>query len=292
MQESLGDRGFKFGAYAFVAVFALFCLIPFWLMIAGSISTEKQLLLNGYSLFPGEVSFAAYEAVLRSPILKSSYFVTTCITVAGTFIGMTVGAMLAYSIANKRNPIRGAVGFYVYFTMLFNGGMVPLYILISNWLGLADSLWALILPIAIQPFYIFLMVSFFRTIPEDLEEAGRIDGANELTVFFRIIAPISKPILASVGLFLALAYWNDWFMGLLFITDDSKYPLQLVLRRLISNIEAAKRLMPAGANYVTDFPSLAVRMATTVVTIGPIVLLYPVLQKYFVKGLTIGAIKG
>jgi putative aldouronate transport system permease protein len=136
------------------------------------------------------------------------------------------------------------------------------------------------------------MVSFFRTIPEDLEEAGRIDGANELTTFFRIIVPISTPILASVGLFLALAYWNDWFMGLLFITDDTKYPLQLVLRRLISNIEAAKRLMPAGANYTTQFPSLAVRMATTIITIGPIVLLYPVLQKYFVKGLTIGAIKG
>ncbi|SFS57798.1 carbohydrate ABC transporter permease [Paenibacillus sp. BC26] len=292
MKESRGDQTFKLISYLFIALFALFCLIPFWLMVAGSLSTEKELLLSGYSLIPKELSTAAYEAVLRSPVIKSSYMVTAFITITGTLIGLTVSSMLAYSIASRRNPLRNGIGFYVYFTMLFQGGMVPFYILMSNWLHLSDSLWALILPIAVQPFYVFLMVSFFRTIPDDLEEAGRIDGANELTVFFRIIVPVSKPIIASVGLFLALAYWNDWFMGLLFITDDSKFPLQLVLRRLISNIEASKRLMPAGANYVTDFPSLAVRMATTLITIGPIVMLYPLLQKYFVKGLTIGAIKG
>ncbi|MNZ77957.1 Inner membrane ABC transporter permease protein YcjP [compost metagenome] len=200
--------------------------------------------------------------------------------------------MLAYSLANKRNVLQTPFLLFCYLPMLFSGGIIPFYIVVSQWLNLQNSIWVLILPLLCQPFLVFLLVSFFRTVPEELEEAARIDGANEMRVFFQIILPISKPILASVGLFYALYYWNDWFMGLMFIDNEKLFPLQLILRRMVSNMEAAKNLIPAAAAISTEAPTYGVRMATTVLTIGPIILLYPMLQKYFVKGLTVGAVKG
>ncbi len=292
MNLQIKDRIYQMFAFTFVSVFALFCFIPFWLMISGSVSGERELLLQGYSLIPNHITFEAYQILFQSKMLLQSYKVTIFVAGVGTFLALSVSSMLAYSIANKKNRMRNIISFYVYFTMLFNGGMVPLFILVSNWLDLSNSSWALILPIAVQPFFVFLLFSFFRTIPEEIEEAGTIDGANEMTIFFRLIVPISKPILATVGLFYALIYWNDWFMALLFIDEDKRYPLQLMLRRLVSNMEAAKHLIPAGASYITNVPSLGIRMATTILTIGPIVLLYPYIQRYFVQGLTIGAVKG
>jgi putative aldouronate transport system permease protein len=292
MRESIIDRLFKWFANSLVFLFALFCLIPFWLMAAGSITGEKELLLEGYSLFPHTFSFLAYESLARSQNLFNGYVITILVTTVGTLIALIISALFAYSIANRRNRIRGFLAFYVYFTMLFGGGIVPFYILVMNWLKLGDTVWALILPLTAQPFNIFLMVSFFRTIPPDLEESGLMDGANEATIFARLIIPVSKPILATIGLFYALMYWNEWFMGLLFMNDERLFPLQLILRRLISNMQAAKDLMPASLNIMAETPALSIRMATTILTIGPIVLLYPFLQRYFVKGLTVGAIKG
>jgi len=292
MNDSLRDRAFGIVSYVFIGVFALFCFLPFWMMISGSFTKESELILNGYSLFPESFSTTAYTVLLQSKLLWSSYVNTALITVVGTALALFISAMLAYSLANGRNTLRGGMLAFVYFPMLFYGGLIPFYITVSKYLHLSNTLWAVILPLVCQPFLVFLMVNFFRTLPKELEESARIDGAHEFNVFIRIMIPISKPILATVALFYALGYWNDWFMSLLFIDEESKYPLQLILRRMVSNLEAAKSLIPSNAGISIESPLLGVRMSTTIVTIGPIVLLYPLLQKYFVKGLTIGAVKG
>ncbi|RED85575.1 carbohydrate ABC transporter permease [Cohnella phaseoli] len=291
IKESGMDRLFLVFSNVFIGVFALFCFLPFWMMLMGSITNETVILLKGYSLFPEAFSLEAYRVLFRSSTILRGYGVTSFITVVGTVLGVAISALLAYSIANRRNRLRNHFAFFVYFTMLFNGGLVPFYIMISNWLKLSDTLWAIILPALLQPFLVFLMVSFFRTLPVELEESARIDGANELKIFAIIMVPISKPIIATVALFYALTYWNEWFYGLLFLANDQIYPLQLLLRRMISNMMAARNLIPAGAATV-NVPSLGIRMAMTVITIGPIILLYPYMQRYFVKGLTIGAVKG
>jgi len=291
IKETRADRWFGLFSYSFVGLFVVCCLIPFWLMVAGSFTAEKTLLLEGYSLIPTAYSLDAYKLLLQSHTLLNGYGVTLFITVVGTLSGVAISGLLAYSIANPRNRLRNHFSFFVYFTMLFSGGLVPFYILISNWLRLSDTLWAIIVPALLQPFLVFLLVNFFRTLPVDLEESARMDGANELKVFRSIMLPISKPIIATVALFYALNYWNEWFYGLLFIGNDDLYPLQLMLRRMISNMQAAKNLVPAGVISV-NVPSFGIRMAMTVITIGPIVLLYPFIQRYFVKGLTIGAVKG
>lgn len=229
---------------------------------------------------------------MQSDVLFNGYGVTLFITVVGALSALCISAMLGYSLANKRNVLQTPFLFFCYLPMLFSGGIIPFYIVVSQWLHLQNTIWVLILTMLCQPFLVFLLVSFFRTIPEELEEAARIDGANEMRVFFQIMIPISKPILASVGLFYALSFWNDWFMGLMFIDNEKLFPLQLILRRMVSNMEAARNLIPSGAAIAVTPPTYGVRMATTVLTIGPIVLLYPMLQKYFVKGLTVGAVKG
>ncbi|WP_372631419.1 carbohydrate ABC transporter permease [Cohnella sp.] len=292
MIATKSDRMMTVFSWGLITLFAAFCLIPFLLMVSGSLTDEQILINEGYRLLPKGLNFEAYRILLQSGALLRSYGITLFITATGTVLGLLVSASLAYSIANRRNRLRHAISFYVYFTMLFNGGMVPFYILISNWLKLSDTLAALILPLAVQPFLVFLMVSFFRTVPEELEEAGRIDGAGEVRIFVQLVLPISKPILATVGLFYALIYWNDWFMGILFLSEENKFPLQMILRRMVSNLEAAKNLIPSGAGIALQAPTYQIRMATTLVTIGPIVVLYPVLQRYFVKGLTIGSVKG
>lgn len=292
MKQTLSDRLFTTVAYVILIIFTIFCTFPFLLMIIGSFTKESELIVNGYTLFPKQFSVAAYQALLQSNALYQGYGVTVLVTVAGTLTALCISAMLAYSLANKRNVLQTPFLLFCYLPMLFSGGIIPFYIVVSQWLNLQNSIWVLILPLLCQPFLVFLLVSFFRTVPEELEEAARIDGANEMRVFFQIILPISKPILASVGLFYALYYWNDWFMGLMFVDNEKLFPLQLILRRMVSNMEAAKNLIPAAAAISTEAPTYGVRMATTVLTIGPIILLYPMLQKYFVKGLTVGAVKG
>lgn len=292
IKSSLGDRIFLFSCYVFITLFALFCFVPFWMMVVGSITEESELVLSGYSLWPEQLSFQSYKLLFSSKQIFQSYGVTVIVTVIGTILSVVVSSLLGYSIANKRNRLRNVLAFYVYFTMLFSGGLVPIYILIHKWLSLSDTLWALIFPVMMQPFLVFLLVSFFRTLPSELEDAALIDGANEFRTFFSVMLPISVPIIATVALFFALSYWNDWFNALLFINKDELFPLQMLLRRLISNMQAAQNLLPTSISSLIDVPSLGIRMATTVVAIGPIVLLYPFVQRYFITGLTVGALKG
>lgn len=288
---SKGDLALKLVAYAFVTLFALFCFIPFWLVVAGSITSEHDLVFNGYQLFPAHLSSGAYTALFQGSAIVQAYQISILVTFCGTFGALVLGAALSYAIANKKNHYRRVMSFYLYLTMLFSGGLIPFYVLITRYLHLGNNLLSLILPGLVQPYYIFLMASYFRTLPEELSDSARIDGANEFTLFVRVILPLCTPILACVGLFYALSYWNDYLLSLLFITDPDKYPLQLLLRRLIDDIGAQSTLFPNGSPYATILPAFSIRMATTVATIGPIVLLYPFVQRYFVKGITLGAVK-
>ncbi|KRF42243.1 carbohydrate ABC transporter permease [Paenibacillus sp. Soil787] len=292
IKESIGDRALLSLMYAAIAVFAIMCLLPFVSVISSSISTEGSLLRNGFSLFPKEVSFEAYQLLFKNSTIYKSYGVTIFITVVGTVLAMLVTCALAYPLSLRSLKYRNHIAFYVFFTLLFHGGLVTSYILITKYLGLKDSIWVLIIPSLLNPFNMFLMRNFFQSIDESLAESAKMDGANEIYIMFRIMIPISLPAMATVSLFYALGFWNKWFEALLYISKEDLFPLQYLIKRILENADFSKQLA-AGVSvpgYVA--PTLTTRMATTIVTIGPIIFLYPFLQKYFVKGLLVGAVKG
>ncbi|MDG0808606.1 carbohydrate ABC transporter permease [Cohnella rhizosphaerae] len=291
-KTSIGDRLVNGSAYAITTLFALFCLIPFWMVIIGSFTDESSLRAEGFKLIPGKLSLYAYEFLLRGGQVYRSYLVTIETTVLGTLAAVLISAMFAYVLAHRKVKYKNALSFLTYFTMLFGSGLVGFYILVVNWLHLKDTLWALILPYLLNPFNTFVLVSFFRTVPYELNEAATVDGSGEWRTFFRIILPITTPVLATTTLLYALQYWNDWWLALLFIDDYTLHPLQIMIRQLISNMNAAAYIQGASTGQLQQIPAYGVQLATVCVTIGPIVLLYPFLQRYFVKGLTIGSVKG
>ncbi|MWC27131.1 carbohydrate ABC transporter permease [Paenibacillus sp. MMS18-CY102] len=278
-----------------VTLFSLSCLFPFLMVISGSLSTEKDIMDFGYSLWPKHISFDAYRILLLgSNRIFDAYGISIIVTVVGTVLSLFLTSMGAYVMARRSFKYRNVLSIYVIITMLFNGGLVPWYIICVNYLHLKDTLWALILPPLANAFNMFLIRNFMLSIPEDLHESAKIDGAGEFRIYLRLIMPLALPVLATVGLFVALSYWNDWFLGLMFVDKQELQPLQLLLRTLISNIEFLKSSSNAAAmqRISAQMPSESIKMALTVITIGPIIFLYPFLQRYFVKGLMVGAVKG
>jgi len=292
INESYGDRLLKIGIYVVLIVFAIYCLIPFITVISSSLSTEGAILHNGYSLFPQDFTLSAYKLIFRDNTIYRSYGVTIFVTVVGTFLAMVVTCALAYPLSIRALKYKNHINFYVYFTMLFHGGLVANYLLISKYLGMKDSIWVLIIPALISPWNMFLLRNFFRSVDESLAESAKIDGANDIYIFFKIVLPISLPALATIGLFYSMGFWNKWFEAMLYISDQKLFPLQYLVMRIMNNAEFANQLSSQISlpNYVV--PTLTTRLATTVITIGPIIFLYPFLQKYFVKGLMVGAVKG
>ncbi len=287
------DGSLKVIFYLVTALFSLFCLFPFLLVISSSFTDEVYILKYGYKLLPGKVSLEAYRLILGTNVIYDAYLVTIFITIAGTALSMLFTSALAYAISVKSVKYRNGIAFYVYFTMLFNGGLVPTYILISKYLQMKDNLWVLILPALISPWYMFLMRNFFKSIPDSLAESAKIDGANDIYILLRIILPLSLPAIATISLFYALGYWNEWFKALLYIEKPRLYPLQYIIMYILRNVDFASSIAPeAGISSKMLVPAYSTRMATTVVTIGPIIFIYPFIQKYFIKGLTVGAIKG
>ena len=278
--------------YLFIIAVTIVCVLPFWMVLINSFAAEENILRNGYQLMPEKFSTYAYTYLMRGKQIYSSYKVTISVTFTGTVTAVILSSMYAYVIANKRIKYRNIISFMTYFTMIFGGGMVSTYMLIANWLHLKDNILALILPYIMNPFFVFILVSFFRTIPDELGEAAIIDGANEAYAFFRIIWPVSTPALASVALLYALQYWNDFWLALMYIDNYKLHPLQIMIRQLLSSarIDQYTGSMSAVVNQLT--PNYGVQLSTVVLTIGPIVVLYPFLQRYFVKGLMIGSIKG
>jgi ABC-type glycerol-3-phosphate transport system permease component len=200
--------------------------------------------------------------------------------------------MMAYALSSKRLRYANAINFYVFFTMLFGGGLIPWYIVVTRILLLRNSIWAMIIPYLVNPWFMFLLRNYFRSVPESLMESARIDGAGDLRILFRIVLPLSGPALATIGLFYALLFWNDWWLSMLLIDRERLYPLQFLLRALLSNLMNVATSLNPQMKTIQVVPAYSVRMATVVVTIGPIIMLYPFLQRYFVKGITVGAIKG
>jgi putative aldouronate transport system permease protein len=286
---------FNIVAYSFLAIFSFCCLLPFLLIIAGSVSSERSIVENGFNLIPGEFSLQAYKTVFIVPesILRA-YGITIFITLVGTAIGLFLSAMTAYVLQKKEFKYRDILAFYFYFTSLFSGGLVPWYILMVRHMNMKNNILSLILPLLFNVFYIIIIRSFISTIPDSISESAQIDGAGDFKIFIRLVLPLSKPVLAAIGLFIALGYWNDWFNAMLFIDRNNMIPLQYYLYKMLSQITMLRSLVgkvPQLAAAVQP-PEESFKMAMTVVTIGPILLLYPYLQKYFIKGIMIGAVKG
>lgn len=272
-----------------VGIFMVICVVPFWMILSGSFTDEQKLATTGYSLLPKPFSLASYEMIFTGPTVLSAYTASVFITVVGTALALAFTSGLSWVIARRLPYVSRPLAIFAYIPMLFTGGLVPLYLLVTQYLKLQNTYFAVILPLLIAPFLVFIQVSAFRQLPEEIMESARIDGAGEMQIFFRIGLPLSKPILAVVGLFYAVHYWNEWFTALLFISETDKYPLPLLLQNLVSNVSFSQ-MLPTSSGQST--PVYQLRLALTVVTIGPILLAYPFAQRYFVKGITLGATKG
>ena len=280
-------------------IFILLCIIaaaPFLLLISSSITEESTLLQYGYSFFPKKVSFYAYEYLFQSggKIIRG-LGLSVLVTIVGTACSILMTVMFAYPISRKELPHRNLFSFLVFFTMLFNGGLVPTYMMYTQIFHIKNTIWALIIPsLLMNAFYIIMMRSFFvSNIPDSLIEAARIDGAGEFRILFRIVLPLSKPMLATLALMVGLGYWNDWMNSLYYITDDSLYTLQAILNNIITSITFLQSsTMGSVASAVAAMPSTGIRMAIAVVGVIPVLVIYPFFQKYFVKGIVVGGVKG
>ena len=290
----MSDRIIRGFTYVIVTLFSICCVIPFWMVIASSFSTEEAIRRTGFTLWPSDVSLYSYELLFRSPDqMIGAYAVTIGLAVVGTLIGLFIISMTGYALQRKDFPFRNGIMFYIYFTSLFSAGLVPFYLLIKQTLNLADTYWAILLPLLMSPWLIVLMKNFVKAIPHEITESGKIDGAGDFRIFWSLILPSMKPALATIGLFLALAYWNEWYYSSLFLSSKVTYrPLQYHLYNVINKVASLKNSV-AGSNVVlTDLPGETLKMATACVATGPIILLYPFVQKYFVAGLTVGSVKG
>ncbi len=292
MKQTASDKSVSIVFYGFITLFSIICLIPFILVVASSFTSEDAILRYGYNLWPREFSLEAYKLMFSTPKMLYAYGVTIFVTVVGTALSMLVSSACAYSLSVKSFYYRNIITFFIYFTMLFSGGLVPTYLWLVKYLKLTDSLWVLILPSLVNPWNVLLLRNFFAGIPESLAESAKIDGANDLVILFKIILPISLPGLATVGLFYALAYWNEWYKAMLYLRTEWKYPLQYIIMQITRNIRFAEELASMGGTVTENPPAYSSQMATAVITIGPIIFLYPFLQKYFVTGLTVGSVKG
>lgn len=279
--------------YVLMTLFALLCLLPFLLIVSGSFSSENEIITEGFKLVPDQFSVDAYRAVFRDPTqIFNAYRVSILLTVCGTVLGLFLTSMAGYVLSRQDFKYRGNLAFFIYFTTLFSGGLMPWYILIVNHLQLKDSYLALLLPGLLSAWNIILMKNFMKSIPESISESAKIDGAGDFTIYRKLILPLSAPGLATIGLFMALAYWNDWFTANLFITTESMYPLQFLLYKILASAAVLKTSI--AGNLSPDFkpPAETLKMAAAVIVTGPIIFLYPFVQRFFVKGLTIGAVKG
>ncbi len=295
-RKSGGDRVLHAVFHIIMIILALSCVYPFLVIIGTSFATQEAIINSGYKMIPTEASLEAYRSILHNPRqLADAYGVTIFTTVVQTLGGLALTSTYGYVLSRKDYPYRRVLSFYMFFTMLFNGGLVPTYILISKWLGLQNSIWALIIPGMCGAWNIMLMKGFFQSIPSALIESAKIDGAGEFKIFLSIVMPLSKPAFATLGLLMVLTGWNGWYHSLLYITDQNKVQLQYLLMVIMRNIEflkSAEGQQITNVNVEREVASQAVRMAMCVLATGPILCVFPFFQKYFSKGLTVGSVKG
>ena len=291
------NSGYQITANVVMMLVAVMVVLPFLLLFLSSITDESTLLKNGYSFFPEKFSLGAYEYIFRSgEKIFRAYGMTILVTVIGTVVNVALSALFSYPLSLKNLPGRRVITFFVFFTMLFNGGLVPSYILWSNYVGVKDTIWGLLLPnLLMGAMNILLIRTYFSTsIPDTLFEAAQIDGASQVRIFTKIVLPLGKPILVTIGTFSGLAYWNDWTNGLYYISNEKLYSIQQLLMKIMNNIQAMRSSSNAAliGTGAIDLPGTSIRMAMAVIGILPIMLIYPFVQKYLVKGVVVGAVKG
>lgn len=292
VKRSPADQAVQVLIYVIVGVFALITLLPFIYIVAGSFATERELTERAFFLIPHTISMNAYEYIFKTGDAIHGLKNSIIVTVVGTFINMFFSCTLAYPLSRPYFKGRTFFTNMVIITMLFSGGMVPSYIMISNVLHLKDSFWALWLPGAINPFNMIIIKNFFQGLPMELEEAARMDGCNDGQTFLKIILPLSKPVLASVSLFYAVTHWNSYFNAMMYISDKNLEVIQVVLRRIIFLTSSVATESGFDWGPFGMPPQKAVKMATTVVATVPILLVYPFIQKYFTQGVMVGSVKG
>lgn len=290
------ELSFRAVGYVLLFVFGMVCVVPFYLIGISSFASENALIRNGFSLMPTEFSLSAYQMVFTNPgRIGRAYLNTIIATSCGTFLALMMTTLTGYVLSRRDFKWRNGFSFFFFFTTLFNGGLIPWYILCTQVLHFKNTYAALILPMAFPVWNMIIAKNYMRGIPFEISESAKIDGAGELTIYFRLYLPLAKPLLATLGLFSALAYWNDWYHSMLFSARPEMQSLQYFLQDMLSTIQALKQLVAEGnidAPQTLNLPTISMRMAMTCVATGPIILLYPMVQRYFVKGLTIGAVKG
>ncbi|WOO37738.1 carbohydrate ABC transporter permease [Anaerocolumna sp. AGMB13020] len=281
----------------FFLIFSLGFIIPFILIISSSITDEQTLITEGYKLIPHKFSLEAYKYVMKSPgQLLNSYKVTIFYSLVATAFSMVVMTLMAYPLSRSSYKYKKPVTFFIIFTMLFSGGLIPTYILMTKYLHLQDNIWVYILPNLANAFHIIVIRSFFQGLPPSLVESAKIDGARELQVFYKIVLPLSKPVIATVSLLNLLARWNDWNTALIYIRSKELFSLQYLLQQILREVQFIKDMAEsspvAGISInLTQLPSETIRFALCIVAAGPMLIIFPFFQKYFAKGLTVGAVK-
>lgn len=293
MIKSKQDKRFEFFASAVMIVVMFIIIFPFVLLFISSITDEKTLLINGYSIFPEKLSLAAYEYIWNSrDVIFLAYATTVCVTVVGTVVHVMLVALVAYPLSLQRLPGKSIFNFLLLFTILFNGGLVPTYMIYTTVFHIKDTYFALLVPnLLFSSFNAIIVRTYLRTnIPSELYESAKIDGASEFCIFRKIALPLGKPIFVTVAVFAGLSYWNDWTNGLYYISDSTKYSIQQMLNVMVKNIQYLTQFGRAPTSG--SIPSVGLRMAIAFVAMLPILIIYPFLTKYFEKGITLGSVKG
>ncbi len=284
-------------ANSIMVIITLCALIPFLLLVITSLSSNESIIRSGYSLIPKDFTLEAYAYIWREKMqIFNAYGITVGITIIGSATAIILTLLYAYVLAKPSFPGKTFFSFYIFFTMLFNGGIVPTYIMYTNYLHLKNTMLALIIPgLLLNAFNVILVRTFIQNnVPASLTEAAKIDGAGEFRIFARVVLPLTKPIIATVGLFIGVAYWNDWQNGLYYVTDNRLYSIQQLLNNMMKNIQflSSNPSSAINSNVAASIPQATVRMAIAVIGIVPILVIYPFVQKYFIKGIALGAVKG
>ncbi len=283
-------RGF---GYIIITLYAIACVIPFVMIVSTSFTSESYIRKYGVTMIPREFTTLGYEMVVKGNMIWQSYGLTIAMTLGGTFLGLAIISMTGYALQRKDFPFRNVISFYIYFTSLFGAGLVPYYLLMTSTYKLKDNYLAVFVPLLMSPWLIILMKNFVKSIPHEITESGKIDGAGDMRIFISLILPMLKPALATIGLFLALGYWNEWYNSSLFLGSKVPVkPLQYTLYEVVNKAAALKNSMASQYVSLGDLPTESVKMANAVLATGPIVLVYPFVQKYFIGGITVGSVKG
>lgn len=292
IKKSVSTRIFDLAGKVLMILLALACIFPFIMIISGSISDEDLVTKYGFSILPRGFSMGAYETLFKNPMtILNAYKVTIFVTVVGTIVALFIVSMTAWVLSRPDFKYRNGFSFFYFFTTLFSGGIVSTYIFMVKYYHLKDNLLAVILPYIFSVFYLLVMKSFMKSVPMELVESAKMDGAGEGRIFIQMVLPLTKSGLATIGLFIALDYWNDWYNTMLYINSSSKFNLQYLLHNMLSSAEGFAKMASSTGN-AAKLPTQSLKLAMTVIAVGPVMLLYPFVQKYFVKGITIGAVKG